>query len=394
LASYDGLRQKPRNKVVILIDEYDSPLLGNLDNIPIARAILKTVKPFFNVIKSSEKKGCIHAVFITGVTKLAKTSLFSGLNNLNDMTLEPEAATLLGYTKEELTTYFKDYAQEFAQKNKSTLSKTFDSIQTWYNGYRFSREEVTVYNPYSVLHFFDKNYLANYWLNTGTPGFLIELLKNQYGDVKKLEKYEVDPTFLGTFEIGELPIVPILYQSGYLTIETYNPETQKYTLKFPNREVLDSFQEYILAALVNSNARNVVQLISQLRQALESNDIEDFCAMFKSMLAGIPSYLHVDREAYYHSIFHIIVNLLGFKGESEVIAAEGRIDFIIDTRQRIFIFEFKLNSTGKKALDQIMKRRYYEKYLLFKKPITLVGLSFNIKKKQLNFDWIKKESPH
>jgi len=379
------------NNAVILIDEYDAPLLANLDNLKKAQAIQKIMKNFFSVLKSMDGLGYVHAIFITGVTKFSKTSLFSGFNNLNDMTLEPEAAALLGYTKEELLKNFGRYAENFAQNNNITVQETFDTIQAFYNGYRFSRDEKTVFNPYSVLHCFDKNNISNYWLNTGTPGFLIELLKKQYDHIKKLEQYEVGETFLGTFEIGELPIVPILFQAGYLTIDTYNPITKKYTLKFPNKEVLESFQEYIVAALTQSNTRDVEQLISQLKQALEANDIEDFCSMLKSMLAGIPSYLHIDQEAYYHSLFHIVVNLLGFKGESEVVTDKGRIDIVIDTRSRIFIFEFKLNSTGKKALNQILKRQYYEKYFRFKKPITLVGLSFNVKTKTLLFDWTKKE---
>jgi len=374
------------NKVVLLIDEYDAPLLAHLDDLKKARAIQKIMKTFFNILKSSENKGHIHAMFVTGVTKFSKVSLFSGFNNLNDMTLETETATLLGYTKEELTS-FDEHAKEFASKNNITIEKTFELIQDWYNGYRFSREEQKVYNPYSVLNCLDKKHFSNYWLNTGTPGFLIELLKKQYDNIQKLEHYEVDEEFLGTFEIGELPIIPILFQAGYLTIDRYHENTNTYTLKFPNREVRDTFEKYILAALVNTTARDISQQVFQLKQAMEKNNIEDFCQMLKSLLAGIPSYLHIEQEAYYHSLFHIMMNLLNFKGESEIIASKGRIDFVIDTTARIFIFEFKLNSTGKKALEQIVDRKYYEKYKRFKKPITLVGLSFNTKKKHLSFDW-------
>jgi len=384
-------RLAQKNKVVILIDEYDAPLLHNLDNLKKATSMQKIMKTFFSTLKSLEAQGYIRAIFITGVTKFSKTSLFSGFNNLNDMTLEPEAAILLGYTKEELLENFDEYAKIFAKNNNITKQETFDTIQSFYNGYRFSRDESTVFNPFSVLNAFDKNNITNYWLNTGTPGFLIELLKKQYDNIQKLEQYEVDESFLSTFEIGEVPIIPILFQAGYLTIDTYNEIAKTYTLKFPNGEVRDAFEKYILAALANSNARDITQLISQFKQALEKNDIEDFCAMFKSMLAGIPSYLHINEEAYYHSLFHIIVNLLGFKGESEVVTNKGRIDIVLDTKLRIFIFEFKLNSTAKNALNQIMKREYYEKYLRCEKPITLIGLAFNVKSKKLTFDWIQKD---
>jgi len=380
-----------KNKIVVLIDEYDAPLLANLNNLNSATSIQKVMKNIFNILKSMDGKGYIKAMFVTGVTKFSKTTLFSGFNNLNDMTLEPETATLLGYTKDELLKNFNKHAKEFAQNNNITIQETFNTIQEFYNGYRFSRDENTVFNPYSVLNCFDKNNISNYWLNTGTPGFLIELLKKQYDNIQKLETYEVDEAFLGTFEIGELPIIPILFQAGYLTIDTYNKIEQTYTLKFPNREVRDAFEKYILAALVDSSARDITQQISQFKQALEANDIEDFCSMLKSMLAGIPSYLHIKQEAYYHSLFHIIINLLGFKGESEVITDKGRIDIVIDTKSRIFIFEFKLNSRAKYALNQILNRQYHEKYKRFKKPISLVGLSFNVKTKTLLFDWLKKD---
>jgi len=379
------------NTVAILIDEYDAPLLNNLDNLVKAQAIQKVMKLFFNVIKSLDAQGCIRAIFITGVTKFAKTSIFSGLNNLNDITLEPEASTLLGYTKQELTSYFKDYADQFSKKNNSSPQKIFESIQTWYNGYRFSRGEDKVFNPFSVIRCFDTQNIANHWLETGTPGFLIQLLKDQYTELEDLENSDVSSQFLGTFEIGKLPLIPILFQAGYLTINTYDEETQQYTLTYPNQEVSQSFKRYLLASLVKNDARAVEKNIPQLKRSLDENNIELFCTALKSLLANIPYNLHGKTESYYHSLFHVLIDALGLERQSEVTSSVGRIDLVIQTKKRIYLFEFKFKSTGKEALDQIIEKRYYEKYLHLKTPITLVGLSFNVKSKELFLDWVKKD---
>ena len=381
----------PNNTVVILIDEYDAPLLANLDDLKKAQAIQKIMKNFFSVLKSMDGKGHIHAIFITGVTKFSKTSLFSGFNNLNDMTLEPETATLLGYTKEELETYFKDYIEQFSREQKYTPNQTIDFITQWYNGYRFSRDEHTVFNPYSVLHCFDKKNIDNYWLETGTPGFLVELLKNEYGAMVDLKSLTVTNQFLGSFELGTLPLIPILYQAGYLTLDTYNSTTKEYTLKYPNEEVSLSFKKYIVASLIQSDSRDVETALSQIKHALEENNIDRFCTILKSLIAGIPYQLHGENEGYYHSLLHLIADMIGIDGQSEITTSEGRIDFAVQTKARIFVFEFKYNSTSQIALDQIIQKNYALKYERFKKPIILVGIAFNAKRKEFALDWIAKE---
>jgi len=376
-----------KKSVAVLIDEYDAPLLANLGDLEKAKAIQEVMKNFFSVLKSMDALGHIHAIFITGVTRFSKTSLFSGFNNLNDMTLEPEAATLLGYTKEELEHYFKDYIEQFAKEKNCTPQQMTDTITQWYNGYRFSRDEHKVFNPFSVLHCFDKQNLANYWLSTGTPGFLIELLKSHYGATEDIQGHTVSDQFLGSFELGTLPLVPILYQAGYLTLDTYNSQTQEYTLKYPNEEVSLSFKKYIVASLIQRDSRDVETALSQIKNALEENDLERFCTILKSLIAGIPYQLHGKSEGYYHSLLHLIADMIGIDGRSEITTSEGRIDFAVQTKSRIFVFELKYNSTPQKALDQIIQKNYALKYERFKKPTTLVGIAFNAKRKEFSLDW-------
>jgi len=377
-----------KNKVVILIDEYDAPLLHNLDNLEVARAIQKLLSRFFATIKSLDGKGHVRAVFITGITKFSKTSIFSGMNNLNDLTMKPEAASLLGYTKDELEECFEEYIKEFAQQKKLTVNALRKEIQNYYNGYRFSEQELKVYNPYSVIHSLDNKNFANYWFETGTPSFLIPLVKKQFNKIKNLETIELSSAALGTFDLESIHILPILFQAGYLTIHDFDEKTRKYLLGFPNVEVRDSFYKYLVVALTQSSVTDVERALDDFNQALAKNDIELFCTTLTSLLASIPYQLHVAQEAYYHSLLHFLTTLLGIESDSEVSSSRGRIDLVIKTKKRIFIFEFKFKSTPAKALAQIVKNKYYEKYLRFKKPITLVGLAFNVKRKMLALDWV------
>ena len=218
-----------KNSVVILIDEYDYPLINTLKNIKIAEANREVLKNFFSVIKSLDKY--LRAVYITGVTKFSKTSIFSGLNNLNDLTTDPRAATLLGYTQKEINAYFAPYIKKQAAYEDLDENEIKQEIKNWYNGYRFSREDIRVYNPFSMLYYFEKKELDNYWFASGTPGFLIDLLKNQYEDLENLEEAQLTSASLGTFDIESLPLITILFQTGYLTINTYDPD--KKNILFP-----------------------------------------------------------------------------------------------------------------------------------------------------------------
>ena len=233
-----------KNSVVVLIDEYDYPLINKLKNVKIAEENREVLKNFFSVIKSLDKY--LRAIYLTGVTKFSKTSLFSGLNNLNDLTTDPRAATLLGYTQKEIDSYFAPYIKKQAAHEDLDENAIKQEMKSWYNGYRFSRKNIKVYNPYSVLYYLEKKELDNYWFESGTPGFLIELLKTQYKDLENIEEAQLTTRSLGTFDIESLPLITILFQTGYLTINTYDRITKKYTLTYPNEEVRESYKQYLL----------------------------------------------------------------------------------------------------------------------------------------------------
>ncbi len=253
-------RLAERNSVVILIDEYDYPLINNLDNSKIAEANRKVLKNFFSVVKSLDEH--LRAIFITGVSKFSKTSIFSGLNNLNDLSLDPIAASLLGYTQEEINFYFSKHISKMAQDKNAFEGDIKKEIQAWYNGYRFSEKELTVCNPFSVLYLFKKEKFANYWFESGTPSFLIQLLSKQYEALENIEEIELSSASLGTFDIGDLPVITILFQTGYLTIHDYDSLTHKYKLSYPNAEVRHSFKQYLLAAFSQSDISTVERAVS------------------------------------------------------------------------------------------------------------------------------------
>jgi predicted AAA-ATPase/PD-(D/E)XK nuclease superfamily protein len=380
-----------KNRVAILVDEYDYPLLNNLSRPEIAEAIREVMKDFFTAIKSCTTKDQIHAILVTGVTKFSKTSLFSGFNNLSDISMRTEAAALLGYTDEELRSYFSDYVQEFAEQENVAPAVIFEKLKKWYNGYRFSRDEIKVYSPYSIVYSLRTKEFSNYWLSSGTPSFLITLLKTQYYEIENLKNIHLSAKALDVFEIGKLPLIPILFQAGYLTISAYHVPESTYTLDFPNDEVREAFDWYILSAVSNLDEYHAQTAISYFKNALTAKDIELFCKALTSVLADIPYQLHIKAEAYYHSLFHVIMKLAGFANQSEVITSKGKIDMVIDTKQYLYVFELKFNKTAHEALDQIKNKKYFEKYITSQKPVVLVGLSFDMEEKELTIDSVKEE---
>ena len=227
------------NSVVILVDEYDKPILNNISSQSAAEIMSATLKQFYEAFKGIDRH--IRAVFITGVTKFAKTSIFSGINNLNDLSLREEAASLLGYTQEEIITYFSQHLQDLATKENISYEEALNLIKDWYNGYRFSEKELYVYNPFSLLYCFKYLKCINHWFESGTPSFLISLIRSQYFSWEKLDQYTINREALGTFEASDIPLVPILYQTGYLTIADYDTSNDSFTLDYPNREVRGSF---------------------------------------------------------------------------------------------------------------------------------------------------------
>ncbi len=376
------------SRVVILIDEYDYPILSHLHTLEIAKKHQEILRSFYATIKSLD--AYLDFVFLTGVSKFSRTSIFSGLNNLKDITNTLQGASLLGYTQQELEYYFKEHIDFLAKKQRVTIINILDQMRTWYNGYRFSREPINVYNPYSVLLYLDNGVIENYWFETGTPSFLINILRQKYESLRNIEQGKISVSSLGTFNIENMPLITLLFQTGYLTIKDYNPKTRKYSLNIPNKEVEISLEKSLLSAFTYKDEPDVESHIDRMKKALESNDIKQFCSNLQTLLAHIPYNLHIKQEKYYHSLFQLIGNMLGIDSNSEVATDKGRIDLTLITKKYVYLFEFKFNQSADKALKQIEHKKYYERYLELEKKIMLVGVSFHRTENDLAIECLAK----
>ncbi|MFN8576710.1 MAG: AAA family ATPase [Candidatus Sericytochromatia bacterium] len=378
------------SKVVILIDEYDKPITEVIEEIGIAKKNRIILKSFYEIIKSCDEY--IKFVFITGISKFSKTSVFSSLNNLKDITLNKKYSTMLGYTEEELELYFKDRVNELAVELEVTYQETKDILKLWYNGYSWNAKNF-VYNPFSILSVLDDKKINNYWFNTGTPTFLIKLIKDFNLNLIKLEQIKLNEYNFESYDIDNINLYSLLFQTGYLTIkETIrNDYEYEYVLSYPNKEVKDSMLNNLLNDYAYQQLTDDISINEMVRK-LRANDLEGLMNIFKSIFGTIAVKMQPDkkvslyeRELYYHTIFYLIFRLIGSKIKAEFSTSKGFIDAVAETNTHVYIFEFKM-SNSEIALNQIRTKNYYESFLSSNKEIVLIGVSFDSENKNIK-DW-------
>ncbi len=360
-------------KVVILIDEYDKPLLGHIGK-PEVAAIRDVLKAFYSVVKTTESKQ--RFAFITGVSKFSKVSIFSDLNNLTDLTMSASAATLLGYTDEEVRANFAGYITELGKANGMSEEETFHLLKRMYDGFRFEENSRTVFNPVSVGKCFIEKKFDNYWFETGTPTFLLELLKKNPLDLGGLL---APKEVFSVYEVENPAILPLLVQTGYLTIKDSYLEGRKriYRLDYPNLEIADSFNEWLVASFSENSPDVQSGMLLTIIRSLRVGDVDAMIESMKYFFSCMPSSIVVQQEKYYQSLFYAIFKLVGASIDAEVSTNIGRIDAVIKTDQYIYVTEFKLRGTAEDAMRQIHERKYYEKYLRDGREITLLGVAFD-----------------
>lgn len=359
-------------KVVILIDEYDKPITDYLDELPQAEENRKICKNFYSVLKEEDSR--IRFLLITGVSKFSKVSIFSDLNNLEDITMDRPANALVGITQHELELNFAEELTNMSQaKGKDQL---LEQIKTWYNGYSWGGEE-TLYNPFSILCFMKQEIFRNFWFQTGTPSFLVRHMKNQREFI--LENNWLSEEGLGNFDIEHLVSIPLLFQTGYLTIKEYDPKSRAYRLGYPNKEVELSLKDALLSAYRNIYpGGDSVYLTYSLSEALKTKDMEKLILTLNALISTIPyEHWRSESESIFHIIVHLSFTLLGLDVRSEVHSAKGRCDVLVFTDNYIYALELKLNSTPQKALEQIIGQGYLAPYLLDKRDKVAVGISFS-----------------
>ena len=363
-----ALVKKYSQQVVILIDEYDDPIIKHINDPEMAGKNRDVLQDFYKIMKS--ESGSLRFVFLTGVSKFTKTSIFSGLNNLLNISMSYKYATLLGYTQEELESYFPEYISELAESHSLSVNEILSKIKFWYNGYRFSKAENKVYNPFSCLLLFETKEFINHWFATGTPTALIDLIKRDGTELEDFENtVKLRQTALESYEVASLPLIPILYDAGYLTIKGFSARNDiaVYTLGYPNFEVKNSFIDILLKNFTESNKPEKTEsLIFPIQEAILANDLEKFFSLLKSYFASIPYDLIPKKELnekYFQLIFYLLMRVTSFRVNTEDRTNLGRIDLVLESDTDVYVFELKVNSSATAALEQIKEKKYYEKYL-------------------------------
>jgi len=374
-------------RVAILVDEYDSQILKSLHNKSLAQEIRDEIQHFFTTIKGLDAH--IQFVFITGVSSFAKAGLFSGINNVQIITLRDKYASLCGYTESEVDDYFTDYITHWAQKKHTSYDSLREQIRSWYNGYSFGSNVPKVYNPFSLMNALEVNNFENFWFQSGAPTFLIEILKKDYKNIEQ-NPFEASKDTLGIFDVGIIPVVSLMFQTGYLTITGYNEAADLYTLNYPNLEVKKSFQKYLLEIFAHIEPSLANDLSGQLSNALNNENIEKAVNILKQLFAHVPYQLHIKEESFYHSLLIMVCTSAGIKVHAEHSTSHGRIDLVLEFPKIIYVIEVKFNDTPEHALQQIEDRRYYERFLSYNKSLILLGLAFTKKPQQFDISYIVK----
>ena len=376
-------------QVVILLDEYDKPILNNITS-PECKQILNDLKAFYSVIKAFERN--LRFAFITGVSKFCHVSLFSDLNNLTDITMDARYATMLGYTQEEFEFNFKDRIDMISQKLNMPREELLPEIKAWYDGFRFHDGSESVYNPVSLANFFERGgEFNNYWFSTGTPSFLIELVKKTKFDFDGILSKPVSSMAFNAFEIDKLDPLTLLLQTGYLTIKSM---VKKYNmpwfwLDFPNREVSFSFNTSLVNAYTKKTDNTVVNFCEELAESMDSGDVKRLRKTMEVFFSGISYEVHHKNESNFQNIFFALFRLLGYYIKAESHTNDGRIDAVAETENHVFIFEFKLDNDDT-ALSQIKDKEYYKQYELSRKKIFLNGVTFDTATGQIS-NWQTEE---
>lgn len=372
------LHAKYKNPVVVLIDEYDKPLLDNITK-PEAKILREELASFYSILKDEEKY--LKFVFITGVSKFSKTSIFSKLNNIIDISLNAKYGDICGYTQENLELTFADYLQDVDLKK----------VKTWYDGYNFLGKNL--YNPFDVLLFLNEKKYKNYWFETGTPTFLLELIKERKFHVPILENIKLRFSQMGEFDVENIELTTLLFQTGYLTIsrEIEILDDISYELKIPNKEVRKGLNDFLMrmfyAEGIEEPRRN--EIYFKIQNAIINKRPEDLKLAFKAFFAGIPHDWYrknniAEFEGFYSAMFYSFFAALGFDLIAEDTTNKGKIDLSLFFESTIFIFEFKMKNNQKNALLQIKEKKYHEKYNLQYNELFLIGIEFDENEKNIS----------
>ena len=361
-------------RVVILVDEYDKPMLQAIGNQELQKEYRNALKPFYGVLKTMD--GCIKFALLTGVTKFGKVSVFSDLNNLNDLSMWNKYIDICGISDKELQENLEEEMHEFAEAQGMTYEQFRDKLREYYDGYHFTQNSIGIYNPFSLLNAFDRKEFGSYWFETGTPTYLIELLKRYHYDLEHMAHAETYADVLNSIYGDEEPL-PVIFQSGYLTIKGYDERFGLYRLGFPNREVEEGFVKFLVPYYTRFNKIEAPFEVLKFVQEIERGEPDAFFRRLQSFFADTPYELVKDLELHYQNVLFIVFRLVGFYVKAEYHTSQGRIDLVLQTDKYIYVMEFKLDGTAEEALQQINDKQYALPFAADSRKVLKIGVNFS-----------------
>lgn len=377
----DAAYLKTGQKVVILIDEYEKPIIDNIDNPELMEQFRRELQGFYSVIKG--KDNAIRFAFLTGVTKLGKMSIFSGLNNLNDISMDARYADICGISEDELKSTFGESVEELARANELSVGDCYKKLAQMYDGYHFTENSVGIYNPFSLLNTFNSGKFRMYWFETGTPTFLVRYLKQGNYNLDNISRNDVSlETLTGSNYVSPAPIT-LMYQAGYLTIRGFNPDFFTYNLDYPNEEVkrgfMHSLSQLFAPALIDGEL-SVYQFVRDVR----SGNTEAFMNRLTAFFAGNSYEIQGDLELYFQNVMSIMLKMMGLYVKTEYQTSNGRIDIVFDTDKYVYIIELKRDQSPEIALRQIEEKGYDKPFMASGKQIIKLGINFSSETKTID----------
>ena len=380
--------QQTGKPVVILIDEYDAPLLDVAHEKVKLDELRQIMRNFYSPLKDCDPY--LRFVFITGITKFSQLSIFSELNNLKNISMDPAFAAVCGISEEEIQTQMSDYLDDFAMHQEITREEAMTALKKQYDGYHFSWPSPDMYNPFSLLNAFMDRRLNSYWFESGTPTFLIEMMR----------KFNVIPSMLKPSNVmasgfdapteNMSSIMPLLYQSGYMTIKDYNRAANLYTLDIPNNEIRIGLMESLLPNYIAIDTYKGVSTVAEMYLALLNDDLNEMLRLLQEYLLTIPQCDNTNYEGHYQQMLYVIFSLLGRYVDVEVRTPKGRVDMVMNSGKALYLFELKLNKSAEAAMNQINLKNYPSRFALTGLPIIKVGINFNSETHTIE-DWVIEE---
>ena len=376
--------EKTGKKVVVLIDEYDAPLLDVVheeQNLPVLRNVMRN---FYSPLKDSDPY--LQFVFLTGITKFSQLSIFSELNNLKNISMRPDYAGVCGIPKEEMIAAMSDYIDDFAEAQEITREEAIEGLKLQYDGYHFTWPSPDVFNPFSLLNAFQDHDYTNYWFGSGTPTYLIEMLRKFHVVPSDMNKMQTLASDFDAPTENMASITPLLYQSGYVTIKDFNRATRLYTLDIPNTEIRVGLMDSLLPNYVSMRKEAGNTTIAKMYLALYKDNLDEMFRLLQAYLLTVPYCDNANSEGHYQQLLYVIFSLFGRYVEVEVHTPTGRVDIVMKTDKALYLFELKLNMSAQAAMKQIDLKDYASKFAPSGLPIVKVGINFDPERRTIG-DW-------